>query len=164
MDFEAFRKKKKEAEDAQKAAAAANNRPMADGSENTWKDGLGPAGGVSNPKVKGFVLGRYSKKRVDPRELHKPQGFESMSKRTAATISRRVKCCNENVEPSTAIVICHACKTLYHPQCLMDASEGVCCPGKAVLLAPPPRVRSDRAIAEEKSNAGIERPKGITKY
>ncbi len=164
MDFDAFRKKKQAEEERLKKAKAANSRPMANGSKRNWSEGLGPTG-PSNPKIKGFVLGRYSKKRIDPRTLEKPKGFQTSNKnRTAANITRRVECCNENVEPSVAIVQCHGCKKLYHPQCLMDERDGVCCEGRAVLLAPPPRPRSQKAIDEEKSRSEVKRPRGLTKY
>jgi len=43
-----------------------------------WVDGLGPKG-PTNPKIKGFVLGRYARKKIDPQTLERPAGFESTS-------------------------------------------------------------------------------------
>ena len=130
-----------------------------------WVDGLGPSG-PTNPKVKGFVLGRYSKKRINPKELQRPKGMQRATlSSSVASIRRRVKCCNENVEVDTAVVQCHGCKTFWHPQCLLDTPEGgVCCEGKAVLLMPKPRPRSEKEIAEERAREGISRPKGIQRY
>ncbi|MBL4846288.1 MAG: hypothetical protein JKY65_12235 [Planctomycetes bacterium] len=86
-DFEAFRQaKQKKAEDAKKAAARAK-RPGAGGKPPNWVDGCGPAG-ATNPKVKGFILGRYRKKKIDPATLQRPDGYESTA-RTAPSASQR---------------------------------------------------------------------------
>jgi hypothetical protein len=163
VDFEEFKRKKKEEKERQARIAAESARGTASGKELNWVEGLGPAQ-IANPKVKGFVLGRYQKQKVDPRNLEKPDGFTAYATRTSAAIKRRVECCNENAPPSVALVICHGCRKLYHPQCLYEADEGVCCPGKAVLLAPPPRLRSEKSIAQQRQAQGIAKPKGLQKY
>ncbi len=163
MDFDAFRKEKEEKNRLLKEAAAANARPMANGSKSSWIEGLGPAS-APNPKVKGFILGRYKKQRVDPATLEKPEGYETMSAHTTAGIVRRVKCCNENAPFTVAIVQCHGCKTYWHPQCILDEHGGICCEGRACLLALPPRLRPESEIEKEKQKAGITRVKGIQKY
>lgn len=70
-DFEAFREKrrkeKEKEQEAEKAQAAQD--------ELGWEEGLGPQG-PTNPKVKGFVLGRYWYKKTDPSQLEKPKGFQ----------------------------------------------------------------------------------------
>ncbi len=74
-DFEAFRKKQKEKKASEKEAADGEKAFDAAKEQLGWVDGIGPAG-HNNPKVKGFVLGRYKKKKVDVNELEKPKGFE----------------------------------------------------------------------------------------
>lgn len=76
MDFDEFRKKKLEKKQEEKAADE-SGRLAASGKELGWIDGLGPAGGPRNPKVKGFVLGRFQRKRIDPSTLERPKGYES---------------------------------------------------------------------------------------
>ncbi|MCA8924457.1 MAG: hypothetical protein KDD82_21785 [Planctomycetes bacterium] len=71
-DFEAFRQRKLAAK-----KSADSSDPEAE-EKLGWVDGLGPAG-VSNPKVKGFVLGRYARKKIDPATLERPAGYESTS-------------------------------------------------------------------------------------
>jgi hypothetical protein len=78
-DFEAFRKRKKEQEEEKKREAERASQPAASGKPMDWVDGFGPAG-PTNPKVKGFMLGRYRKKKIDPSELEKPEGYESHSR------------------------------------------------------------------------------------
>jgi hypothetical protein len=78
-DFEAFKKKKADKEKADKdavlkAAQDAKNDEAA--KKMGWVDGFGFTGAV-NPKVKGFVLGRSRKKKIDVKELKKPGNFES---------------------------------------------------------------------------------------
>lgn len=75
-DFEAFRKKQQAKKEAEKAAAEDAAKQEEAAKKMGWIDGLGPAG-VNNPKVKGFVLGRFRKKKIDPTTLEKPKGFES---------------------------------------------------------------------------------------
>jgi hypothetical protein len=164
MNFDEFRKKKKEEKERLKKAKEEQSRGTVSGEKIDWVEGIGPTGGTQNPKVKGFVQGRYKKQRVDPRELHKPSGFQAYAKRTAASISRRVECCKEAVPPEMAILICHGCKKLYHPQCIYEQNDGVCCEGRAMLLAPPPRPRSEKAIEKELEEEQINRPKGMTKF
>ncbi|RMG08985.1 MAG: hypothetical protein D6731_20705 [Planctomycetota bacterium] len=161
MDFDEFRRKKKAEQERLRKAAEEQARGTASGKEADWIDGLGPAG-QGNPAVRGFVQGRYKRERVDPRALRKPSGYETYSKRTAAAIVRRVECCNEAVPPEMAIVICHGCKKLYHPQCIYEESDGVCCEGRAMLLAPPPRPRNPKSIAQDV--AAAQRPRGMTKF
>ena len=78
-DFEAFRKRKKEQEEEKKRAAERAQKPAASGKPMDWVDGFGPTG-PKNPKIKGFTLGRYRKKKVDPSTLEKPEGYESHSR------------------------------------------------------------------------------------
>ena len=75
-DFEAFKKKKQEKEKAEKAASANEAQFDEAAKKMGWIDGLGFTGPV-NPKVKGFVRGRSRKKKLDPKELKKPEHFES---------------------------------------------------------------------------------------
>lgn len=82
MDFEEFRKKKKAQQDADKQAEEKASQPTASGKPADWIDGFGPAG-PSNPKVKGFLLGRYRKKKVDPSTLAKPEGYEATYRKEA---------------------------------------------------------------------------------
>lgn len=70
-DFEAFRKQQMEKKKAKAEAAEIDEQNKALG----WVDGMGPSG-PSNPKVKGFMLGRYWTKKVDPKTLQKPKGYE----------------------------------------------------------------------------------------
>jgi hypothetical protein len=70
-DFEAFRKKKMERKKAEAQADKIDEQNKMLG----WIDGIGPAG-PTNPKVKGFMLGRYWTKKVDPKTLKKPAGYE----------------------------------------------------------------------------------------
>jgi hypothetical protein len=163
MDFDAFKKQKQAKNDALKEASVANARPMANGSESTWIEGLGPAS-APNPKVKGFILGRYKKQRHDPKALERPDGYETMTAHTTAGVVRRVKCCNEKAPFDVAIVQCHGCKTYWHPQCVLEQYAGMCCEGRAMLLALPPRLRPEAEIEKEKKKAGIKRVKGIQKY
>jgi hypothetical protein len=75
-DFEAF-KKKKAAEKASEAQASKDEAAFDDAAKKMgWVDGLGFVG-ANNPKVKGFILGRAKKKKVDPSTLEKPKGMES---------------------------------------------------------------------------------------
>lgn len=75
-DFEAF-KKKKAAEKASEAQASKDEAAFDDAAKKMgWVDGLGFVG-ATNPKVKGFVLGRARRKKVDPATLEKPKGMES---------------------------------------------------------------------------------------
>ena len=82
MDFEEFRKnrdaikQKKADKEAERERRA--NAPAANGKNLDWIDGMGPAG-PRNPKVKGFVLGRFTKKRIDPNTLQRPANFEPTS-------------------------------------------------------------------------------------
>lgn len=73
-DFEAFRKQQLERKQAKDEAKEIDEQNKALG----WIDGIGPAG-PTNPKVKGFMLGRYWTKKVDPNTLQKPGGYESTS-------------------------------------------------------------------------------------
>lgn len=77
MDFEEFRKKKQAEKEAAKKAKELYSGPAASGKALDWVDGFGPAG-PKNPKVQGFTLGRYGKVKVDPDELEKPKGFETV--------------------------------------------------------------------------------------
>lgn len=81
-DFEAFRKRKKEQEEEKKKAAERAEKadqPAASGKPMDWVDGFGPTG-PKNPKIKGFTLGRYRKKKVDPSTLERPDNYESMAR------------------------------------------------------------------------------------
>lgn len=69
-DFEAFRQRKLAAKQAE-----AHKDPEAE-AKLGWVDGLGPKG-PTNPKIKGFILGRYQRKKVDPSTLERPKGYES---------------------------------------------------------------------------------------
>lgn len=75
-DFEAFKKKKQaEKEAAQKASqeeAAFDEAAKKMG----WIDGIGYTG-ATNPKVKGFIVGRARRKKIDPNALERPKGIES---------------------------------------------------------------------------------------
>ena len=75
MDFEEFRKNrdaiKKEKAEREAEVERRENAPAANGQVLDWVDGMGPAG-PRNPKVKGFMLGRFTKKRHDPRTLQRP--------------------------------------------------------------------------------------------
>tara|TARA_B100000965_G_scaffold363750_1_gene346763 strand:+ start:393 stop:806 length:414 start_codon:yes stop_codon:yes gene_type:complete len=75
VDFEEFRKKKMQ---QKKQAADQKKREdelAANGEKLDFIDGFGPQG-PKNPKIKGFVLGRYQRKRVDPRTLQRPENYE----------------------------------------------------------------------------------------
>ncbi len=72
-DFEAFRKKK--IQDKKREAEGEKNAKAQDEALG-WVEGLGPSG-PANPKVKGFILGRYRRRRVDPKALQKPKGFQT---------------------------------------------------------------------------------------
>ena len=75
-DFEAF-KKKKQAEQKAENQAAKDEKAFDEAAKKMgWVDGLGFAG-ATNPKVKGFVLGRARKKKVDPAALEKPKNMET---------------------------------------------------------------------------------------
>ena len=82
-DFEAFRKAKQAKAEAKKKAANQGPTPTASGKPADWIDGFGPSG-PTNPKVKGFMLGRYSKKKVDPATLQRPEGYEKTARATPA--------------------------------------------------------------------------------
>lgn len=75
-DFEAFRKKRKAQKEALEKAEEANARAAANGKKLDWVEGMGPSG-PTNPKVKGFILGRFQRKRIDPKELERPEGYEA---------------------------------------------------------------------------------------
>ncbi|MGE0712166.1 MAG: hypothetical protein AB7N76_29765 [Planctomycetota bacterium] len=75
MDFNEFRKKKMEEKKQKEEEEQRATQPTASGQAPDWIDGMGPAG-PRNPKVKGFVLGRYQRKRVDPSTLQRPEGYE----------------------------------------------------------------------------------------
>jgi len=68
-DFEAFRQRK-----LAKKKAEARKDPEAD-ARLGWVDGMGPKG-PTNPKIKGFILGRYTRKKIDPNTLERPAGYE----------------------------------------------------------------------------------------
>ena len=70
-DFEAFRQRKMAAKKAKERQAA---DPEAE-ARLGWVDGMGPKG-PTNPKVKGFILGRYKRKKIDPSTLQRPKGYE----------------------------------------------------------------------------------------
>ena len=75
-DFEAF-KKKKQAEQAAQNQAAKDEKAFDEAAKKMgWIDGLGFVG-AQNPKVKGFIVGRARKKKVDPNALEKPKGMET---------------------------------------------------------------------------------------
>ena len=75
-DFEAFRKKQQEKKQAEQQAQDDAAKIDEAAQKMGWIDGLGPSG-PKNPKVKGFVLGRYWPKKVDPSTLEKPKGYET---------------------------------------------------------------------------------------
>jgi hypothetical protein len=75
MDFDEFRKKKIQQKKAKAEEAKRDDSPAANGEQLDWVDGMGPAG-PRNPKIKGFMLGRYQRKRIDPRTLQRPEGYE----------------------------------------------------------------------------------------
>lgn len=77
-DFEAFRQKKLQQKAQAEEARSEEARTDEAAKKMGWIDGLGPAG-PKNPKVKGFVLGRFWPKKVDPSTLQKPKGFEATS-------------------------------------------------------------------------------------
>lgn len=83
-DFEAFRKKQAEKKAAEQQAQADQAKQEEAAAKMGWIDGLGPAG-PKNPKVKGFVLGRYWPKKVDPSTLEKPKGYETHMEHHKAT-------------------------------------------------------------------------------
>lgn len=75
-DFEAFKKKKQAEKDA-KAKASKDEATFDEAAKKMgWVDGLGYVG-ANNPKVKGFILGRARRKKVDPNALQRPKGMES---------------------------------------------------------------------------------------
>ena len=74
MDFEEFRKQKQAKADA-KEKGPKPPEVLANGKPSDWIDGFGPSG-PTNPKVKGFMLGRYRKKKVDPSTLERPDNYE----------------------------------------------------------------------------------------
>jgi len=76
--FEAFRRKKAEKKQADKALAEAAEQSAADAEAMGWIDGVGPAeeGPVDPSKPAGFNRGRYHKRTVDPSQLHRPAGYE----------------------------------------------------------------------------------------
>lgn len=82
MDFEEFRKQKQAKADAAKKAKE-GPAPLANGKPAEWVDGFGPSG-PTNPKVKGFMLGRYRKKRVDPSTLQRPENYEATRHKSEA--------------------------------------------------------------------------------
>lgn len=79
-DFEAFKKKKADAKAAELKAVEDAKLQAAQDEANKkmgWIDGIGYMG-ATNPKVKGFIVGKARRKKVDPNELpEKPKGFES---------------------------------------------------------------------------------------
>jgi hypothetical protein len=75
-DFEAFRKKKQAEKDQAKEAEAQEKKFDEAAKKMGWVDGFGFQG-PTNPKVKGFVLGRARRKKVDPNTLERPKGMES---------------------------------------------------------------------------------------
>lgn len=86
-DFEAFRKRKQQQKKAQAQAGKIDEQNKKLG----WLEGLGPQG-PTNPKVKGFVLGRYwSKKKVDPSTLQRPKGYESTELDSDAPAARAAR-------------------------------------------------------------------------
>jgi hypothetical protein len=75
-DFEAFKKKKQAAEKAEQEATKQEAEFDEAAKKMGWVDGLGFVG-HQNPKVKGFILGRAKKKKVDPKGLERPKGMET---------------------------------------------------------------------------------------
>lgn len=75
-DFEAFRQKQLQKKAQAEEARAEEARVEEAAKKMGWIDGLGPVG-PKNPKVKGFVLGRFWPKKIDPSTLEKPKGYES---------------------------------------------------------------------------------------
>lgn len=75
-DFEAFKKKKAAEKDAEQQAAKDEKAFDEAAKKMGWVDGIGYVG-ATNPKVKGFIVGRAKKKKVDPNALEKPKGMES---------------------------------------------------------------------------------------
>jgi len=88
-DFEAFRKKREAQKDALEEAEEANARAAANGQKLDWIDGMGPAG-PRNPKVKGFVLGRFQRKRIDPKNLKRPDGYEARAQTVQPAVDDEV--------------------------------------------------------------------------
>ncbi|MDC3379328.1 hypothetical protein OAX78_03500 [Planctomycetota bacterium] len=80
-DFDAFRKKKQAEREARKQGSKDEAKAAAAAKKMGWVEGLGPAG-PTNPKIKGFVLGRFRKKRLDPRTLQRPEGYESHTQKS----------------------------------------------------------------------------------
>lgn len=79
-DFEAFKKMKADAKAAELKAVEDAKLQAAQDEANKkmgWVDGIGYMG-ATNPKVKGFIVGKARKKKVDPNDLpDKPKGYES---------------------------------------------------------------------------------------
>lgn len=74
-DFEKFRQQKEAKKEAARQAEEEQKKLDEAAQKMGWVDGFGFVG-PNNPKVKGFILGRARKKRVDPRALEKPKNFE----------------------------------------------------------------------------------------
>ncbi len=75
-DFEAF-KKKKQAEKEAKDKASKDEAAFDEAAKKMgWIDGIGYVG-ATNPKVKGFIVGRARRKKVDPNSLERPKGIET---------------------------------------------------------------------------------------
>lgn len=75
-DFEAFKKRKQAEKEAAQRASKEEAAFDEAAKKMGWVDGLGFVG-AHNPKVKGFVVGRARRKRIDPSTLERPKGLES---------------------------------------------------------------------------------------
>ncbi|MCO5166842.1 MAG: hypothetical protein M9894_10810 [Planctomycetes bacterium] len=162
-DFEAFRKRKQ----AEKAAQQETQKSEAAFDEAAkkmgWVDGIGFVG-ANNPKVKGFLVGRARRKRVDPNSLVRPKKIESHRVRgkkvdpstikRAETEERRRAREKPKVDPSTVkriereIVSARAAKPI-------DPST----------LQRPEGLESHRPAADEKKPvAPAPKPKGLQRF
>lgn len=139
MDFEEFRKKKKAAQEQQAQQEAQQNAPTAAGGKLDWIDGMGPAG-YKNPKVKGFVLGRFKKAKVDPKDLQRPAGYEATARTGPAEVAQRSPAELELEKRRAALAKAEA------------------------DLAAAEQKRLEAEIDARKKKEGIDKPRGMTKY
>ncbi len=135
MDFEEFRRKRKEQAEAQAQAERLAQQPAANGEKLEWVEGMGPAG-PRNPKVKGFILGRFRRKRVDPSQLQRPKGYE----RTALG-SPEHDTADQEIEKRRA--------ALERAEAELRAAE---------------EKRKLEEIEKRRAAEGLKRPKGIQRY
>lgn len=135
MDFEEFRRKRKEQAEAQAQAERQAQQPAANGEKLEWVDGMGPVG-PRNPKVKGFILGRFRRKRIDPSQLQRPKGYES-----TALGSPEREGADQEIERRRA--------ALERAEAELRASE---------------EKRKLEEIERRRAAEGIQRPKGIRRF